>query len=100
MQFNDTVNDGNLSSGYLEDANIANLYRIVSWHIQKEQIAALERWLHTGTKDSGPSQYSNTNAGISPHLSTTTMGLSLLVTSANPFQIISAEDTIIMKLSN
>jgi hypothetical protein len=94
------MDNRNVSAVDPKDNNVASADRLVAIVGQKEKITAKEGRLHTSTRQRtcsrsvrGASSQTKTN------LNTTTIGLSLPVTTISPFQIISAVDMIMPKLS-
>ena len=100
MQFEHPVDDGNVSAFNLEDNNLSHTDLLLLVVGEEQQVAPLQVSAGQQVKEISKSvcesrQCRTWNAGSMLPLSTTTIGDSEPVTTIRPFQIISAEETII-----
>lgn len=100
MDFENSMNNRDISSFNLEHNNLTNTYWFFSRVGQKEKISSMECRLHGTTVTIFKFKiYQVMFKAYVSHLNTTTMGLSLPVTTIRPFHIIRADETIMPKLN-
>lgn len=100
MNFDNTMNNWNFSSFDTKNRNISGTDRFFTIVRQQEKITSIECWFHATTKRSADNLWKLLLVRIRrTYLRTTTIGLSLPVTTINPFHIINAVETIIPKFN-